>query len=230
MRYAVLGTGIVGRTIAAKLDSLGHEVVIGTRGPKITLARTEPDDFGNPPFAKWRPDHPGIRLETFADAAAFGDLLFNTTSGAVSPLALQAAGPANLAGKILIDIANPLDFSQGMPPSLSPVNTDSLGEQLQRDFPALLVVKALNTMNCELMVDPSRVDGEHNVFLSGDDTDAKQTVTDLLGSFGWPATSVIDLGDISTARGSEMLLPIWLRLWSALGHADFNFHIQGARR
>lgn len=230
MRYAVLGTGIVGRTIAAKLDSLGHEVVIGTRDPKTTLARTEPDGLGTPPFAQWQPGHPRVRLEPFADAAAFGDFLFNTTSGATSPLALQAAGPANLAGKILIDIANPLDYSQGMPPSLSPVNTDSLGEQLQRDFPGLKVVKALNTMNCKIMVDPSLVDGEHHVFVSGNDADAKRAVTDLLVSFGWPAAGVIDLGDITTARGTEMLLPIWLRLWGALGHTDFNFHIQGSGR
>ncbi|WP_329185209.1 NADPH-dependent F420 reductase [Actinacidiphila glaucinigra] len=229
MRYAVLGTGAVGRTVAARLASLGHEVVIGTRDPKATLARTEPDGYGNPPFAEWLAYHDRIRLETFAGAAAWGEEVVNTTSGDGSLAALEAAGTANLAGKVLIDIANPLDFSQGVPPSLNPVNTDSLGEQIQRAFPEAKVVKTLNTMNCQIMVDPARVPGEHTVFVSGDDAGAKQVVTDLLVSFGWPESSVLDLGDISTARGTEMLLPIWLRLWGALGHADFNFHIQGAR-
>ncbi|MGW6394957.1 NADPH-dependent F420 reductase [Streptomyces sp. NPDC055103] len=228
MRYAVLGTGIVGRTIAAKLASLGHEVVIGTRDPQATLSRTEPDGYGNPPFAEWLGVHDRIRLETFADAAAFGETLVNTTAGDGSLQALETAGAANLAGKVLIDIANPLDFSQGIPPSLNPVNTDSLGEQIQRAFPETKVVKTLNTMNCQIMVQPSRVTGEHTVFVSGNDAGAKQAVTDLLISFGWPESSVIDLGDISTARGTEMLLPIWLRLWGAVGHADFNFHIAGA--
>ncbi|MET8809417.1 NAD(P)-binding domain-containing protein [Streptomyces sp. NPDC004546] len=229
MRYAVLGTGIVGRTIAAKLTALGHETVIGTRAPEATLARTEPDGYGNPSFAQWQADHSAVRLATFAEAAARAEAVVNTTAGAASLEALTAAGADNLAGKVLIDIANPLDFSAGMPPSLNPVNTDSLGEQIQHAFPDTRVVKALNTMNCEVMVDPSRVAGKHDVFVSGDDTDAKKQVTELLVSFGWPATSVIDLGDITTARGTEMLLPVWLRLWGALGHADFNFHIAGTR-
>ncbi|MGW4518925.1 NADPH-dependent F420 reductase [Streptomyces sp. NPDC004393] len=229
MRYAVLGTGVVGRTIAAKLATLGHETVIGTRDPEATLTRTEPDSYSNPPFAQWQANHSAVRLVTFAQAAAWAEAVVNTTAGAASLEALTAAGADNLAGKVLIDIANPLDFSAGMPPSLNPVNTDSLGEQIQRSFPDTRVVKALNTMNCEVMVDPSRVPGEHDVFVSGDDTDAKKKVTELLVSFGWPAASVIDLGDIATARGTEMLLPIWLRLWGALGHADFNFHVAGTR-
>lgn len=229
MRYTVLGTGVVGRTMAAKLASLGHEVVVGTRDPEATLARVEPDAYGNPPFSQWRAANSQVGLEAFADAAAWGEVMVNTTSGAATLQALEAAGAANLAGKVLIDIANPLDFSQGMPPSLNPVNTDSLGEQVQRAFPEVKVVKTLNTMNCQVMVEPSRVVGEHSVFVSGDDTDAKKAVTELLVSFGWAEASVIDLGDITTARGTEMLLPIWLRLWGALGHADFNFHIAGAR-
>jgi len=229
MRYAVLGTGVVGRTIAAKLGSLGHEVTVGTRDPQATLARTEPDGYGNPPISQWQAAHQQVPLQTFADAAAWAETIVNTTAGAGSLQALEAAGAANLAGKVLIDVANPLDFSAGMPPSLNPVNTDSLGEQIQRAFPDALVVKSLNTMNCQIMVEPSRVAGEHTVFVSGDDTGAKKRVTELLVSFGWPETCVIDLGDITTARGTEMLLPIWLRLWGTLGHADFNFHIQGAR-
>ncbi|CCK27809.1 NADP oxidoreductase [Streptomyces davaonensis JCM 4913] len=229
MRYAVLGTGIVGRTIATKLASLGHEVVIGTRDPQATLARTEPDGMGNPPFATWHADHSAVALRTFAEAAAFGETVVVTTAGAAALDALTAADEANLAGKVLIDISNPLDFSKGMPPSLNPVNTDSLGEQIQRAFPDTKVVKTLNTMNCFVMVEPSRVAGAHNVFVSGEDVGAKKQVTELLVSFGWPEPGVIDLGGIETARGTEMLLPVWLRLMGALGHADFNFHIQGAR-
>ncbi|MGC0400470.1 putative dinucleotide-binding enzyme [Streptomyces sp. SAI-126] len=228
MRYAVLGTGVVGRTIAGKLASLGHEAVIGTRDPQATLARTESDGYGNPPYSQWQTEHPQVRLETFADAAAHGEAVVNTTAGLSSLNALKSAGAANLARKVVIDIANPLDFSQGMPPSLDPVNTDSLGERIQRTFPDAKVVKTLNTMNAQIMVDPARVPGAHTVFLSGDDADAKEAVTALLVSFGWPAGGIIDLGDITTARGAEMLLPIWLRLYGALGHVDFNFHIQGA--
>lgn len=227
MRYAVLGTGTVGRTVAAKLASLGHEVIIGTRDPQATLARTEPDAMGTPPFTQWHQANPGVRLEPFADAAAFAEVVVNATSGAGALDALSLAGADNLAGKLLLDIANPLDFSQGMPPSLNPVNTDSLGEAIQRAFPEAKVVKSLNTMSAHIMVDPSQVAGEHNVFVSGNDADAKKAASDLLVSFGWPAASILDLGDLTTARGTEMLLPIWLRLWGALGHADFNFHIQG---
>ena len=126
-------------------------------------------------------------------------------------------------------MANPLDFSAGMPPTLDPVDTDSLGERIQRAFPEARVVKTLNTMNCFVMVDPARVAGEHSVFVSGDDTGAKKAVTALLGSLGRPEASVIDLGDITSARGAEMVLPIWLRLYGTLGHGDFNFHVQGFR-
>ncbi|KOU69096.1 NADP oxidoreductase [Streptomyces sp. MMG1533] len=228
MRYAVLGTGIVGRTIAAKLTSLGHEVVIGTRSPQVTLARTEPDAMGNPPFASWHTDHPDVVVKSFAEAAAFGETVVNTTAGAATGDVLHAAGSANLAGKVLIDIANPMDVSAGMPPTLNPVNTDSLGEQIQRSFPDARVVKTLNTMNCRVMVEPGRVAGAHNVFVSGEDDGAKKQVTELLVSFGWPEGDVIDLGGIETARGAEMLLVLWVRLYGALGHADFNFHVQGA--
>lgn len=229
MRYAVLGTGIVGRTITAKLTSLGHEVAIGTRVPAATLARSEPDAMGTEPFATWHAAYSAVPLLTFAEAAAFGETVVNSTAGTATLDALDAAGGDNLSGKVLIDIANALDSSQGMPPTLNPVNTDSLGERIQRAFPEALVVKTLNTMNCRVMVEPGRVTGAHNVFVSGDDTGAKKQVTELLVSFGWPEGNIIDLGGIETARGAEMLLPLWLRLYGTLGHADFNFHIQGAR-
>lgn len=224
MKIAVLGTGTVGRMIAAALAELGHDVVIGTRDPQTTLARTEPDAMGTAPFAQWHKDHGQIDVAPFADAAAGAELVVNATSGGGSIAALTAAGAANLDGKVLVDIANPLNFSHGMPPVLNPVNTDSLGEEIQRTFPKVRVVKTLNTMNAELMVEPGRLaGGDHSVFVSGNDSDAKQVVTALLTSLGH--RDVIDLGDITTARGSEMLLPIWLRLWGAFGTADFNFKI-----
>ncbi|SDL33855.1 NADPH-dependent F420 reductase [Arthrobacter sp. ok362] len=224
MKIAVLGTGVVGRTIAGALAGLGHDVVIGTRDPQATLARTEPNMMGTAPFAQWHAANSGISLAAFADAADGAELIVNATNGGGSLAALAAAGTGNLAGKIIMDIANPLDFSQGMPPSLNPVNTDSLGEEIQRAFPQSRVVKTLNTMNASVMVDPARVaGGDHSVFVSGDDADAKAAVTELLKGFGH--RDVIDLGDITTARGSEMLLPIWLRLWGALGTGEFNFKI-----
>ena len=220
MRISVLGTGMVGRTIAARLDDLGHDVAIGTRDPQDTLARTEPGGMGR----VWASEHPGITVATFAEAAAAAELVVNATSGGASLAALESAGAENLAGKVLVDVANPLDFSQGMPPTLSVKDTDSLGEQIQRAFPEAKVVKTLNTMNADLMVEPQRLaGGDHSVFVSGDDTAAKQEVTDLLTSMGH--TDVIDLGDLSTARGVEMMLPLWLRLYGALGTPAFNFKV-----
>jgi predicted dinucleotide-binding enzyme len=224
MKIAVLGTGMVGRTIAGALAGLGHDVVIGTRDPQATLARAEPDMMGTAPFAQWHAENSEISLVPFADAAADAELIVNATNGSGSLAALAAVGTGNLAGKVIMDIANPLDFSQGMPPSLNPVNTNSLGEEIQRAFPQSRVVKTLNTMNASVMVDPARVaGGDHSVFVSGDDADAKAAVTEILKGFGH--RDVIDLGDITSARGSEMLLPIWLRLWDALGTGEFNFKI-----
>jgi hypothetical protein len=224
MKYGVLGTGTVGRVIGSRLAELGHEVTIGTRDVDTLLARTEPDAMGNEPFESWRGKHPEIGLGTFAAAAAASELLVNATNGAGSLEALRAAGEKSLDGKVLIDIANPLDFSGGMPPSLSVSNTDSLGEQIQRAFPDVRVVKALNTMNAFVMADPSLVaGGEHTVFVSGNDEQAKAQVTEILRSFGWK--DVIDLGDITTARGTEMYLPLWLRLWGALGTGTFNISV-----
>ena len=161
---------------------------------------------------------------TFAEAAAFGEVLFNCTSGKASLEALTMAGAENLKGKVLIDIANPLDFSRGMPPSLLVCNTDSLGEQIQRAFPEAKVVKSLNTMNCNLMVTPGLLKEEHVVFVSGNDAEAKATVTMILKDwFGWK--SIIDLGDITTARGTEMVLPLWVSLMGTLQTPVFNFKI-----
>jgi predicted dinucleotide-binding enzyme len=161
---------------------------------------------------------------TFADVSASAELVFNCTSGAGTLDAARAAGARHLAGKVLVDVSNALDHSH-MPPTLSVCNTDSLGEQLQRELPDTRVVKALNTMNAGVMVDPSRVPGEHNVFICGDDEAAKATVRGLLHSFGWPEASIIDLGPISSARGTEMYVALWLRLWGAVGGPDFNIRL-----
>jgi predicted dinucleotide-binding enzyme len=225
MNMAVLGTGMVGQALAGKLAELGHEVTVGTRDVEETLARTEPGPLGNPPFAVWREAHPEVDLETAADATAEAELIVAATNGAGSIAMLELAGEDNLAGKVLIDVGNPLDFSHGRPPSLFVSNTDSLGEQIQRRFPRARVVKALNTMNCEVMVDPTRVPGEHTVFVCGDDADAKHQVAELLESFGWPAARIRDLGGISSARGTEMYVALWLRLWGTVGSGDFNIAV-----
>jgi 8-hydroxy-5-deazaflavin:NADPH oxidoreductase len=212
MKIAVLGTGMVGETIGTKLVELGHQVMMGSR------------THDNEKALKWKATH-GEKASngTFFNAASFGEIIFNCTSGKVSLEALQLAGRENLSGKILVDIANPLDFSNGMPPTLSICNTDSLGEVLQRQFPDVKVVKTLNTVNCQLMVNPGLLKEETSLFVSGNDAGAKKTVTELLNAFGWK--DIIDLGDISTARGTEQLLPIWIRLMSSLGTPMFNFRI-----
>ena len=226
MKIAVFGTGIVGQVIANRLAGLGHSVTIGTRDAAKTLARTDKDPYGNPPFGEWYTQNKStIKLGTFSDAAAQAEIIFNCTMGQGSVDALKQAGHANLKGKIIVDISNPLDFSKGMPPFLSPGNTDSLGELIQRTFPEVKVVKTLNTMNCFLMVNPTALPGDHTVFVSGNDSDAKTTVKGFLKSFGWKESNVIDLGDITTARGTEQLLPIWIRLYGVLQNPMFNFNI-----
>ena len=224
MRFGILGTGIVGKSIATRLAGLGHEVMIGTRDPEETMSRTEPDRYGNPPFSAWHEEHPKVGLGTFAEAAAHGETVVNATAGAVSLEALEQAGGDYLSGKVLMDISNPLDFSRGMPPTLLVSNTDSLGEQIQRRFPEAKVVKTLHTMNAQLMVDPAQLGGgDHTVFVGGDDAEAKATVKDLLRSFGW--SDIVDLGDITTSRGTEMMLPVWVRLFGALQKPLFNFKL-----
>lgn len=223
MNIAVLGTGMVGQAIAGRLDELGHSVVIGTRDPGATLARTEPDQMGNAPFSAWHAAHAGVEVATFADAAARADLVMNASSGAATLDVLGMAGAGNLAGKVVVDIANPLDFSAGFPPTLSVKDTDSLGEQVQRAFPEARVVKSLNTLTASLMVDPKALGESSTVFVSGEDAAAKATVVELLESFGHD--DVIDLGGIETARGTEMLLSVWLRLMGSLGTGHFNFKV-----
>jgi len=211
MRVAVLGTGGVGQTLAAKIASLGHDVMMGTRDVDAAVARTEAG-WGAVPLSQWQAEHPDVKLGTFAEAAGHGELVINATAGVASLDALNAAGGDNLEGKVLIDVANPLDFSAGMPPTLSVCNADSLAEQIQQAFPGVRVVKSLNTVNAGVMVDPSLVaGGDHHMFVAGNDEGARGEVTTILKDwFGW--THVLDLGDITAARGMEMILPLWLRL------------------
>lgn len=226
MKIAILGTGAVGQTIAAKLHSLGHEVTLGSRDPEKKAINTETNPMTGQSFVEWHEKNRSIKLQQNQQAAREADLIVNATQGVGSIDILRSIGNENLNGKILLDIANPLDFSKGMPPTLSVCNTDSLAEQIQEKFPELKVVKALNTMSAGIMVAPESISGTHTVFVSGNSAIAKKSVIDLLKSMGWDKKDIIDLGDISTARGTEMLLPIWLRLWGALGHVNFNFHIQ----
>ncbi len=212
MKIAILGTGMVGVTLGTKLVELGYEVRMGSRSKE------------NPKAVDWASvNGQKASFGTFFEAASYGDIIFNCTSGQASLEALQLAGRENLSGKILIDVANPLDFSKGMPPTLTVCNTDSLGEVLQRQFPDLKVVKTLNTMNCQLMVNPSLLPSPTSIFMSGNDIQAKETVKQILQQFGW--ADIIDLGDISTARGTEQLLPVWIRLMGKLGTPMFNFSI-----
>lgn len=224
MDIGVLGTEMVAKTIAGKLGALGHDVKLGTRDVRATLARSENDKAGGPPVRTWLETHPNVRLVTMAEAAAHGRIVVNALSGQ-GALALAPALADALAGKILVDVANPLDFEKGMPPSLFVANTDSLGEQLQRALPRTRVVKTLNTVNAFLMVDPQQLaGGDHTMFVAGNDAGAKAEVTRILKEqLGWK--DVIDLGDITMARGTEMWLPLWVRLWGALQSPMFNLKI-----
>jgi 8-hydroxy-5-deazaflavin:NADPH oxidoreductase len=225
MKIGVFGTGIVGQTISRKLVELGHDVMVGTRDVARTIARTDPDPYGLPPFSIWLKQNPEAKVGTFADVAKHAEIVINATNGMGSLPALEQAEETNLNGKLLIDISNPLDFSKGNPPLLSVCNTDSLGEQIQRAFPNAKVVKTLNTVTANLMVNPRQLaDGDHHIFVSGNDAEAKTQVTNLLTTwFGWK--HIVDLGDITTARGTEMYLPIWLRLWGTLGTGMFNIQV-----
>jgi hypothetical protein len=204
---------MVGITIAAKLVSLGHRVTMGARSADNRKAADWVAKAG-----------PLAAHGDFARAAAASETIFNCTAGVGAMDALRAAGAANLRGKLLIDVSNPLDFSKGMPPRLLFSGEDSLGERIQRAFPEAKVVKTLNTINCQLMVDPGRVAGDHDVFMSGNDVDAKARVAGILREwFGWK--HVVDLGDITTARGTEAYLLFWLQVMGAAKTADFNIHV-----
>jgi len=212
MRFGVLGTGMVGEAIADKLAALGHEVKIGSRKAGGDKAKAWVAKAGR-----------GASEGSFADTASFGAIVFHCTKGETALAALQAAGAANLKGKILVDVANPLDFSHGMPPRLLTAPGDSLGEQIQRAHPAAKVVKALNTVNAALMGQPQKLKSESDLYICGNDAGAKRTITELLQTFGWK--TIHDLGDIRGARGTEAYLLFWLQLYGALGTPDFNTRV-----
>ena len=214
MRFGVLGTGPVGTTIGSKLVQLGHEVTVGSRTSGNVRAHEWVESTGD-----------AARAGTFSDAAYFGQMIFNCVAGVHTLEALEAARRSNLQGKVVVDVANPLDFSQGMPPTLSVCNTDSLGEQIQRVFPECRVVKTLNTMNHSVMVDPASVPGSHNVFVCGSYDEAKSDTIAVLESFGWPRPRIVDLGPISASRGMEMYVALWLSLYGAVGGPHFNIAV-----
>src|SRR5919199_2696427 len=211
MRIGVLGTGGVGQTLASKLVELGHEVTMGSRSA------------GNEKAAEWASGAGERAAEgSFADAAAHGELVFNCTAGTASVDALRAAGEEELRGKVVVDVANPLDFSKGMPPTLSVCNDDSLGEQIQHEFPEARVVKALNTVSAVVMVAP--IPGT-TLPICGDDAAAKDEVARLLQELGWEPDAILDLGGIDAARGTEMYLALWIRMMGTLGTPQFNIAI-----
>ncbi|TCJ23217.1 NADPH-dependent F420 reductase [Nocardioides jejuensis] len=207
MEIAVLGTGMVGKTLAAGFVRVGHTVTVGTRDPEVTAAREEWTD---------------VRLATYADAARGADLVVLAVGGQVAEEALAQADLPD--GAIVLDLTNPLDFSNGFPPTLTVKDTDSLAEMLQRAHPTAQVVKALNTVNCALMVTPEQLaEGDHTIFIAGDDAAARAHVHSLLQDLGW--VDIVEFPSLEAARGLEMYLPLWVRLMQQLGTAHFNLKL-----
>jgi 8-hydroxy-5-deazaflavin:NADPH oxidoreductase len=223
MKIGIFGTGIVGQTLAGALAAKGHDVMIGTRDPEATMQRESASGATRTPFRDWHAQHQSVKLGTFTDAARFGETIINATSGGGAMPALEGAGAEALGDKILLDLSNPLDFSKGFPPTLTVCNTDSLAEQLQRELPEIRLVKMFNTMANEVMVNPRGLGEDSTIFLAGNDPAARQTAASLAADLGW--TDVFDLGDLTAARGLEMYLPLWTRIYSLLGRPDFNIKV-----
>jgi predicted dinucleotide-binding enzyme len=224
MQVGILGTGSVGRALAEGFVREGHDVLVGTRDVDELMARTEPDRMGTPPFATWLAEHPGVAVGAYSHVGEHAELLVNATLGSASVDVLRAAGLADSPGRIVIDASNALDHSGGFPPSLFVVNTDSLAEQIQREFPDARVVKAWNTMTASLMTNPGLLaGGDHSIPICGNDDDARRQVTGLLRSFGW--RDVVDLGDLTAARGMEAYVLFWLGLYGAAGSPLVNTKI-----
>jgi predicted dinucleotide-binding enzyme len=211
MKIGILGTGMVGETLGAKFVQLDHEVKMGSRSAN------------NESAVKWvNAAGRNASQGTFEDAATFGEIVFVCLKGAVFLDVAKTLKPGALAGKVLVDVSNPLDFSRGMPPSLSICNTNSLGEEVQKSLPSARVVKTLNIVNCDVMVDPAK-GGHPSMLLCGNDADAKAKVTALLKDMGW--RDIIDLGDITKSRGTEMLLPLWLNLYGLFANPNFGLKV-----
>jgi 8-hydroxy-5-deazaflavin:NADPH oxidoreductase len=220
MKLGILGTGMVGNALGTKLVDIGHEVTMGSRSPNNEAAQKWSSPLGE-----------RAHTATFRDAAEFGEVVISCTGGMHSMEALQSVGAQLLLNKILIDVSNPLQQDKDGAMILGFCNTDSLGERLQKAFPQTRVVKALNTVNCDIMIEPSRVPGGHNLFICGNDAAAKKQVTQYLSNwFGWKPDNVIDVGDITAARGTEMMMPLWMRLFQGvIGHPHFNWQIERGR-
>jgi len=216
MKIGILGTGMVGNALGTRLVQKGHEVTMGSRTANNEAARKWASSLGE-----------RARTATFQNAAAFGELVISCTGGMHSMEALKSVGAGPLRGKILIDVSNPLQQGKDGSITLGFCNTDSLGERIQNAFPETRVVKALNTVNCDIMIEPSRVPGNHNLFICGNDAAAKKRVTQYLSDwFGWKPDNIIDVGDITAARGTEMMMPLWMRLFQGvIGHPHFNWQI-----
>ncbi len=215
MKIAVFGTGSVGQALASRLAGLSHEVSMGTRNVESTIEGGKANEFLT--------NYASVKLKTFAEAAQGAEMIVLATLGTAAQSALEAAG--DIAGKVVLDITNPLDFSKGFPPTLFLSNDTSLGEVLQAKFPTTHIVKSLNTMFSGLMINPRSLGEDSTVFVSGNDADAKAKVTATLKEFGWKDSEILDLGDITTARGTESLLPVWLRIFGATQNGFFNFKV-----
>jgi 8-hydroxy-5-deazaflavin:NADPH oxidoreductase len=228
MKVSILGTGNVGQTFAEKFISLGHQVMMGTRNVNDTMERKAADNYGSLPFGEWHAKNEKVQLGTFAAAAEYGDIILNALQGAVTISTIKSCKSTDFDGKIIIDIANPLDFSKGFPPSLLEGlnNTNSLGEEIQKLLPNSKVVKTLNTMYSGIMVNPAMINnGNHTNYVCGNDADAKTKVKEILKSFGWKDESILDLGDLTNARGTESTLLIWTRIYGATQSGAFNLSI-----
>jgi Predicted dinucleotide-binding enzymes len=210
MKIGILGTGMVGETLGTKFVQLGHQVKMGSR------------TANNESAAKWV-ESAGAQASqgTFDDAATFGEMAFICLKGAVFLDVAKTLNPTALAGKVIVDVSNPLEFSNGVM-SLSLCNTNSLGEEVQKALPSAKVVKTLNTVNCGVMVDPAK-GGNPTMFLCGNDADAKKKVTDVLKSMGW--RDIIDIGDITKSRGTEALMHLWMNLYGIFGNPHFGWKI-----
>jgi predicted dinucleotide-binding enzyme len=225
MKIAILGTGMVGQTLAAALLGKGHDLMIGTRDVAKSLASTAPNAYGMPAFGVWLQTNKSIHVGTFAEAAAFGELIINASNGSSALETLALAKLEKQGNKVLIDVANDLDFSKGMPPISRGTDVPGAGlaERIQKTYPGMRVVKTWSTMSAPVMVNPAMVPGDSTVFLSGNDADAKKQVHGILTAFGWK--DIFDLGGIATSRGVEMLMPIWLSTYGNVGKPAFNFKI-----
>jgi 8-hydroxy-5-deazaflavin:NADPH oxidoreductase len=211
-QVGVLGSGEVGRRLAAGFRSRGHDVMIGSRDP------------GKPELREWLSgDGAGIQGGTFAQAAAHGELLVLAVLGDAAEQVIVDAGPGNFSGKVVIDAMNPLDFSAGFPPKLSIAGEDSLGERVQRTLPDAKVVKAFNTIGNPYFVDPAFSEGPPTMLIAGNDDDAKRTVGDVLADFGWPPP--VDIGGIEGSRELEAICIAWVKIGGARGSWDHGFKL-----